>query len=429
MEKPAALLAGLAAAPAEARLDDFIKLYHVLGIALTRLAGAAEVDRATLVPVPTYESVFVARPAAWLPPAEILAKRASGLIGRYEAAVLYAHHYASLPPEELAASIYPTWADGSATPYVVRAFAGRREEGLAAARRALAGKGGRVAKITALRVLAAVGGLEAERLLHEAMTTERDVGLRALAADARDAIEARALGPSAVQRRRAPLLEKVAEAENILASAPTKDLRAAAVTRLVQLGHLSAIPALRQAFLTDAAQDVREEAALGLALLGDTEMVDTFVSMLARRSAADREAKIAASALGTLGDARGLRELLAAFAEGYKPAVIAEALRALGPVAVDPLLDRVEAQPKLADRRAALSVLEQLPDREIAAALAARVRARAGSPGFDEAASLYLKLAQVHPFSRRAVAEAIVDAVKDAAAHPGLLKAARKALC
>lgn len=434
MEKPAALLAGLAAAPPESRLDDFIKLYHVLGIALVRLAGAAEVDRATLARVPTYESVFVARPAEWLAPSQILAKRASGLIDRYEAAVHYAHHYESLSPEELAASLYPTWADGSATPYVVRAFAGRREEGVAAAKRALSGKGGRVAKITALRVLAAVGGLEAERLLHEAMTTERDAGLRALAADARDAVEARALGPQAVQRRRAPLLEKVAEAENLLASAPTKDLRAAAVTRLAQLGHLSAIPALRQAFLTDAAQDVREEAALGLALLGDTEMVDTFVSLLRRRDAGEREAKIAASALGTLGDVRGLRELLEAFAEGYKPSVIAEALRAMGPVAVAPLLDRIEAQPKLAERRGALSVLEQLPDREVTAALVARVGARAGSPeagtpGFAEAASLYLELARVHPSSRRAVAEAIVAAVKDPAAHPALLKAARKALC
>ena len=429
LEKQAALLHGLAEKPgAEARLDDFVKLYQVLGIALVRLAGATEVDRTTLARVPTYESVFVKQPSQWLAPSEIARLRADDVIGRYEAAVHYAHHYESVPPEELAASIYPTWADGSASPYVVRAFAGRREEALAAAKKALAGKGGRVAKITALRVLAAAGGLEAERVLHEVMTTERDIGLRGLAADARDAIETRALGAAAVQRRRAPTLQKVAEAAAALTSASTKDLRAAAVNVLVQLGHLSAIPALRQAFHGDASQEVRREAALGLALLGDTEMVDTFVTMLGRRGEADRDAKIAADALGLLGDARGLRELLAAFAEGYKPAVVGEALRAMGPVAVDPLVALIEAQPKLGERKTARSVLEQLPDGELADVLVARVRARPPDAGFDEAAMLYLDLSRVHPHSWRAVAQAVLDAVTEPDAHKALVKAARKAL-
>lgn len=426
--KQADLLHTLAAAPPEARLDDFVKLYQVLGIALVRLAGATAVDRATLVRVPTYESVFVTRPDAWLDPERTTALRVGGTIGRYEAAVQYAHHYEGLPPEELAAGIYPTWADGSAAPYVARAFAGRRDDALAAARRALSGKGGRVAKITALRVLAEAGGLEAERLLHEIMTTERDIGMRALAADARDAIETREIGPQAVQRRRAPTLEKVAEATAVLVSATRKEDRGAAVTRLVQLGHLSAIPALRQAFLTDAAQDVREEAALAIALLGDTEMVETFVSMLRRRGEEDRDAKVAAHALGVLGDVRGLRELLAAFSEGYKPGVIAEALRSMGPVALEPLLVLIEAQPRLAERAATRSVLEQLSDRDLAAALVARVRVHAALADFAEVAPICLKLAQVHPDCRRAVGQAVLDAVPDPEAQKALVKAARKAL-
>ncbi|APR82395.1 Hypothetical protein A7982_07744 [Minicystis rosea] len=428
LEKQAALLRAITAAPVEARLDDFVKLYQVLGIALVRLAGATEVDRATLVRVPTYESVFVKKPDAWLDPEQITAQRLAGTIGRYEAAVQYAHHYESLPPEALAESIYPTWADGSASPYVVRAFAGRRDAAIAAAKKALSGKGGRVAKITALRVLAAVSGLEAERILHEVMTTERDIGMRALAADARDAIESRTLGPQAVQRRRAPTLEKVAEATNVLVSASRKEERAGAITRLVQLGHLSAIPALRQAFLTDAAQDVREEAALAIALLGDTEMVDTFVSMLRRRGEDDRDAKVAAHALGVLGDVRGLRELLAAFSEGYKPGVIAEALRSMGPVALDPLLVLIESHEKLAERQATKSVLEQLPDRDLTAALVTRVRVRAQMSDFAAVAPTYLKLAQVHPDCRRAVGQAVLDAILDPDAHKALVKAARKAL-
>ncbi len=433
LEKQAALLHAVAErTDPEAKLDDFVRLYQVLGIALVRLAGATEVDRATIERVPTYESVFVARPTRWLAPREIAAERAEGALNRYEAAVQYAHHYESLPPAELAASIYPTWADGSAAPYVVRAFAGQREEGLAAARRALAGKRGRVAKITALRVLAAVGGLDAERILHDVATREKDVGLRALAADAIDAIERRTLGPqqaAAVERRRAPTLEKVADATALLTSASTKDVREAAVHALVEIGHLSAIPALRQAFLTDAAQDVRREAALGLALLGDTEMVDVFLDMLARRNDDDREAKLAADALGRLGDARGLRELLNAYAEGYKPAVIAEALRAMGPVAIDPLIDLIEANPHIADRRAALSVFAELPDAELSATLAARVADRAGAPTFPETAALYLKIAAVHPDCRRAVGKAVLDAIPDPDAHKALVKAARKASC
>jgi hypothetical protein len=429
LEKQAALLHAIAGrAEPEAKLDDFVKLYQVLGIALLRLAGATTVDRASMERVPTYESVFVARPERWLAPAEIAARRADGSLDRYEAAVHYARHYEGLPPEELAASIYPTWADGSASPYVVRALAGRREEGLAAAKKALSSKRGRVAKITALRVLAAVGGLEAERILHEAATREKDIGLRGLAADAIDIIEMRTLGAEAVQRRRAPTLQKVAEATQTLAAASTKDVREAAVHTLVQLGHLSAIPALRQAFLVDAAQDVRREAALALALLGDTELCDTLVGMLSRRRENERDAKIAADALGQLGDVRGLRELLAAYREGYKPAVIAEALRAMGPVAIEPLIELIEAQPELAERQTSRSVLEQLPVQELSTTLTARLAGKVGTPEFGDVAALYLKLAAVHPDCRRAVGQVVLDAIRDPEADKALVKAARKAM-
>ena len=191
-------------------------------------------------------------------------------------------------------------------------------------------------------------------------------------------------GPRRCSAGARPRCRRWPRSRGVLASAPTKDAREAAVHALVELGHLSAIPALRQAFLTDTAQDVRREAALALALLGDTEMVDVLVDMLARRGESDRDAKIAADALGRLGDVRGLRELLAAYAEGYKPAVIGEALRAMGPVAIVPLIELIEAHPHLADRRAALSVLEQLPDQDLAATLTARLSERAGSAGFAE---------------------------------------------
>jgi hypothetical protein len=431
LEKQAVLLHSIAErGDPEAKLDDFVKLYQVLGIALVRLAGATEVDRATIERVPTYESVFVPKPARWMDPREITAERTAGRLNRYEAAVQYAHHYESLPPEDLAASIYPTWADGSAAPYVVRAFAGRREEGLAAARRALGSQRGRVAKITALRVLAAVGGLEAQRILHEISSDKNDIGMRGLAADAIDAIERRTLGDYAVERRRWSTIERVNEEARKLASSAEQGERRDAIDNLLQLGHLSAIPALRQAFLGDRAKDVRRDAALALALLGDTEMVDTMVSMLARRNEDEARALVAAKALGMLGDVRGLRELLVAYAEGYKPGVIAEALRAMGPVALDPLLDLIEAQPHLAERKAALTVLKDLSDLDLATSLVDRVRAQAKSTSFGEKAALYLKLAvgSSHPHSRREVGDAVLAAIADPDAHKALVKAAKKAI-
>ncbi len=161
-------------------------------------------------------------------------------------------------------------------------------------------------------------------------------------------------------------------------SAPHKEGRTIAIDKLTTLGAVAAIPALRQAFLFDAARGVREKAALALGLLGDVEMAERFVDMLRRRDTNEVEAKNAAYALGNLGDVRGLHELLRAYAEGYKPKIIGDAIKALGPVALEPLITLTEAQPEIAERKAALDVLKELPERDLAAALVARVQAKAG---------------------------------------------------
>lgn len=381
LDKPAALLAGLPGrAGADARFDDFVKVYQVLGLALLRLAGAARVDRSTLVAVPTFESVAVVRRAERIPPREIARRVAAGEIGRWDAAVLYAGWYESVPAEELAAAIYPTWADGSAGPYVARAFAALGERGVAAARRALASANGRVARMTAVRVLGAVGGAEAEALLEEAARAD-DPGLRALA---RDTLEALRVARGAVARevavaRRQREAQEVALVVPALLSAPRHEARLAAIAELARLGSRLAMPALRSAFISDSATAVREAAALALAHLGDTEMVDRLVAMLARRRAADpgpgadADARLAARALGVLGDVRGLDELLAAFAEAWKPAIVADALRAFGPAALDPLLDLVASRPELVRRKALRDTLRQLPAADLAAAVADRM--------------------------------------------------------
>ena len=428
LEKPAALLQTLPlkAEPSE-RIDDFIRLYQVLGIALMRLAGATPVDREATSRVPTYESVFVATPAEWLLPERVEQRRAAGEINRYEAAVHYAHYYEGLPAAELAEHIYPIWANGNAQPYVVRAFAGRGAEAVVAANRALASKRGRVAKITAIRVLQAVATPEAlERLRHLA-GSEKDAALRARAEGARDAIEIQQGLGEVVRARRATDGRRVDELIQILLIAPQKEVRIAAIDQLTSLGATSAIPALRQAFLSDPARGVREQAALALGLLGDVELVERFVDMLRRRGSNEADAKLGARALGNLGDVRGLHELLRAYAEGYQPKIIAESLRALGPVALDPLIALIEAHPELAQRKAALSVLEQLPEQDLAATLVARLQAKASDPRFMDLAMLYLKLAGVNLDCRRVVAAAILAILPPTEAAKAVGKAAKKA--
>ncbi|WP_437688217.1 HEAT repeat domain-containing protein [Sorangium sp. So ce176] len=444
LEKQAALLQGLPQRPEPAdRLDDFIKLYQVLEMALVRLAGATHIDSVgeEIERVPTYESVTVARPDEALPPDEVARRRAAGTMSRYVAAVHYARYYASLPASELVESIFPLWADGTATPTIARTFAPLGAEAIAAAERALTVKAGRVAKLTAVRVLQAValhGGAasaDAAAMLGRVAEHAKDAGLRALARDALDVLDvldARAAGPggAAVRARRAGRMERVQELAKALGAAPNKEERGEALKALAELGDLSALPALRRAFYADAARGVREEAAYALAQLGDVEMVETFVRMLASRGEDEREAKIAAYALGYLGDVRGLSELLSAYAEGYKPGIVADAIRAFGPVALAPLVELIEARPEIAKRAAALDALKKMDDTAVAGCLLERVEARRGDADFPERAQLYLKLADVHPHSRREVASAVAAALagaegKDAQAA---LRAAQRAL-
>ncbi len=421
LDKPAALLNSLGskADPAD-RVDDFVKLFVVLGAALTRLASAIAVDRASLERVPTYESVFIARPTEALDPAEVERRRAAGTMSRYEAAVHSARYYASIPHDRLAEAIYPTWADGSAAPFVARAFAGKPIEAVAAARRALAQRRGRVAKLTAIRVLAEAHGAEAEALLTAIARDSVDAGLRAHASDAKDVIGA-ARGDVTVRRRRLDVEGQIAAIAPVLLAGPTRDLRIAAVQAIERVSPTAAIPALRSALDLDASIDVRREAALALARAIDVASADTFVTMLRARGA---EAKTGAEALGILGDARGLRELMAAYEEGYKPKALAEALRSMGPVAIPSLLDRFEKNPAILDRKAALAIFAELPEEDLIEALTERLRG-AASDAIVAIAWVALKVTATSKRAREAIGALVLDrAPKDDAA---LVRAARKA--
>jgi hypothetical protein len=391
------------------KLDDFVKLRRVLGIALSRLAGAARVERSGFESVPGYPSVLVPRSERPMEPAEVVARVSSGAMNRYEAAVSYSRYYDSIPPETLASSIYPTWADGSATPHVVAVLVKAPEIAVDACRRVLQPKAkgsdrmpwqhrttARMAKLTAIRLLGALTTQEARALLLDCVERRKeDPALRAHAA--------RALGRSSGAG--GGDLERLT---HWVLNGSTAEDRARALKALAANGHVEAIPVIRASFLGDITRSVREEAAQALALLGDIESVETFVRILRERASRPDEAKVAARALGILGDVRGLDELLKAWAEGWNPGILSQCLHDIGPAALDSMVRFVEHDRELVRRKAALSVVAALPAEEVIELIANRLEARRDDDDFAEWAGLYLSLLAEHREAAPATAKRIL---------------------
>lgn len=409
LAKQADLLVAVANKPEpEAKLDDFVKLYQVLEIALTRLVGATQIDRSSIESVPTYESVAVRRPDRRLTPNEVSELSMKRQISRFEAAVHYARFYEAIDPKELAVTIYPTWADGSASRFIARAFAKKPEQAVEAARRALdfdtaeslpvwRRPRARVARLTAIRVLEAVDSVEARRTLAE-VTRRSDDGVIRRHAE-------RALRTETSTREEADKQRSLVEQ---VLSAANKETRIAAIDELVKAGSVEAIPYLRASFLADVSGEVRERAAYALAEMGDVDSVDTFLRLLRDRHQDEKQAKIAAYALGFLGDVRGVEELLDAWAEGWKPAIVAEAMRQIGTAALSAIVARVEKQPELAERKAALSMIEVLSSEELRNHFAARIDELSNEPDFAIRALPLVTLSAAHPAVAQAIAAKIV---------------------
>jgi len=458
--KPADLLDGAARRPEPAdRLDDVVKVYQVLEIALIRLLGAVQVDRAKLVASPTYESVLVPRPDAPLDPEEVGKLRAAGRMNRYEAALHLDHHYASMPAEKLAARIFTAWADGSASPFVVRACGGRGAEAISAAARALEVPTGRVARLTAVKVLEAVGGEDATRVLRQVRANGKDpmlaleatAALRAVQQREGTAAPAKTGGVMGVLRRLAgaPTAERdpTAELEATRAAteaalvqlrgAPVQYDRLRAIDELRKAGDRRALPALRVAAAGDAARAVRHAAIRALGALGDVESVDGLVRLVSARGKDDETAKAAAEALGELGDLRGIGPLVAAFVDGWKPTTVADALLAIGAPALGPLVGSLEERPDLVARKVSLEALKRLPPADLTTALVdrlgtlrARLAARREEGTWPKAAGVYLKLASVHSETEEAVARALLAGLANPVTkeEKALRRAAERAL-
>ncbi|MCC7541049.1 MAG: HEAT repeat domain-containing protein, partial [Deltaproteobacteria bacterium] len=169
-------------------LDALVKVHAVLGIAVSRMASAAPVDRGALVRIPRMPSLAIRAPSELLAPAVAVALEARGELSRWERAYHVAVHYEQADPEKLLADTQTYWGDGFAAPFVVAAAPAHPELAAARAARVLSeGRGAdswrpstsRLAKLTAIRVLATLGTPAARARLAELGPKQLDRGLLA----------------------------------------------------------------------------------------------------------------------------------------------------------------------------------------------------------------------------------------------------------
>jgi HEAT repeat protein len=434
LEKPASLLGELPgkADPAE-RIDGFVKVHQVTGLAVVRLASALSVDPGELVRLPSAESIAIRRPSRALAPDELLAARVQGTVSRHEAAWHRATYLESRSHEELLAEWPSFWSDGEAAPFVARtvAAAGDRAAGVACEVLAAA-TSGQTARVTAVLVLQAVGGKSATSALQ---TAEADVRmLPAVRARARSALAALPAargwksffsfsGPTRTQLDQAAL--------DALSTAGNKEARHGALEALERNGDDRALPVVRRVWLTDPSQEVRARAARVLGTLGDAESVESLVAAVRDRARSPKEAKGALAALGQMGDVRAVPDILHAVVDNWSGAASADALYSVGMPALGPMISLVLSHPELAQRKVLQGVVSKLASSpEADPILSKRLHEVLGTPDGAEKASALLKLASAsHPLreslARQILARVTAPATK---AEKALVRAAQGAL-
>lgn len=350
LAKPAALLGELPTRPDPTeRLDGFIKVHQVAGLALVRLAGATTIDIENLERLTHAESISIRRPSAVLTPDDLVAARLEGKLSRYEAAWHRAKYFESLSADELLTEWPATWGDAEAAPFIAAIVTPAGERAVSVASEVLGDKAaGHTAKLTAIRVLASVGTPHAMTILKQTATDKRALGLvryRASQAAGQEKRGWRALVPFAVDAA-SSTVERIER----LMTATDKDTRIAALAEFENNPDDAAIPAVRQLWMSDPVQDVRAKAAMTLGQLGDSDSVEALISALRNRAVAPKEAKGAIAALSYLGDVRAVPDMLTALIEKWAGPVPAEALLGMGVPALDPILTIVTSRPELAQR-------------------------------------------------------------------------------
>jgi len=421
LTKPAELLAQLARQPDPAqRVGGFVKLMIALEVALVKLSGAATLDRAELVEVPTHPSVYIPEPGGQLTPDEVMAGRLRGELTRYEAALHVHRYYRALDVEQMVGDL-KVLADGGAAPTVVDTLGSDPERAVAVAERILALPMGAVPLRTAFALLTRAASPEAELILKAYSGKRRQAGRRwgqqvvHMADDALVELQRGRprLSPLA-EARRDHLEYKLGPLLSQARSDDQADQRCLACEALANLGATAAIPDLRRLFRTDRSTKVREQAALSLGQLGDAQIVEELLVAMRRTgtSKAKSMAHAACRALGSLGDSRALPALMGAYLEGFTPSVMADAWLRFGAMMLEPLVVLVDAQPDLTKRSALAAPLAHMPQAWLVDQLHDRLRGGASTVDLDDEAVAhrvvaYLRLCTDHPTARRELARRI----------------------
>jgi hypothetical protein len=355
--KPAEVLEGVPRKAEGERLEDVIRVHQVLGVAVIRLVGTTRVERDGLVSVPSCESVMVPAPARWLDLEETARARVAGELDRWTALAHAGRALGEVPTRTLFEEIHPWWSHAWLSPLVAERVA--REPGVTERARAVLGdaRAGRTARQTAIRVLVAADPAQAARHVAQVLGKDGDLALGGLALELIDEVRERAGDADAASARRERRLIASDLVRGLRNAASAQDRRRAAYA-LGDLATEDGAAALRQAWRTDRSQDVRDAAAISLGRRCDPDTIDTFVQILSRRDD-DRAARAAALGLGQAGDVRGVAALVDALAAGWKPTIVADALRHAGRVALPALRAAVAAHAPLARRKAVKELLAE----------------------------------------------------------------------
>jgi hypothetical protein len=426
LAKPAALLTEVANRidPAE-RLDDVIRLLQVLEIGLTRLAASRKVDRANLVRSPIHPAIETPVPDVHLTSDTLVTELNSNRLRGHTRAVAIDRALGSFDITTLSKLAPTLFGDGSVSTLVGARYAEHPDMALEIARDILLPDArrarytmrgvstfARVAKFTAVQVLKRMGTPASRKLLTEFLGKERiDPTLKALVQDA--------LQPNT--RREIP--------NEIMTGlvAGNRDDRSTALDRIVQSGISSALPHVRRLAAADPSQPVRHRAWYTQAALLDVDAVPLWISALERRVSDDDAAREAIHALSHIGDNRAISPLLDAFIQGFKPTLLAEALQSFGAPILPALLDRVDALPELAERKAAQSTVGTLEATGVREAIAARLK-ETEHGALQERAQSYLKLVSASKPLKAAVASDIESIIGTIESDPKAFAELRRAL-
>jgi hypothetical protein len=410
LAKPAALLAETAqhADPAQ-KIDDVVRLLQVLGIGLTRLAASRNVDRSRLAPSPLHPAIRV------FPPEEVL--NAEALVQELHTNRLVGHCRAIAIDRALGSfdestlvRLGPTlFGDGSVSSLVAERYAAHPGMALELARNFLGQdmtrytmKGwsapARVARYTAVQVLQRIQSPEARKALQSVWTgVSRDPALQN--------VIRRALHQNQIEKAPEAILDGL--------KAGNWEARSEALARVINQGCLAVLPHVRRIAATDPSLQVRYRAWYAQAALLDVDAVPLWNTTLRNRAVNDDAGREALHALAHIGDNRSIAPLLDAFEEGYKPTLVAEALRAFGPAIVPPLIDRLEARPELVERKVTVDVGAGVEWSVVNEMLAQRL-AVLPPQSFAACALVYLKFFNKNADLQKAVAKLVQTRIEGA---------------